>query len=127
MSTAQSENYRRRKASKDPEWEARRKAAKQRAYEKLMEDPERKMRLSIRTSARKLGFDPDEIEAKFIENGNKCEACGEACKTNTRVALDHNHDTGEFRGFLCGECNLALGKLGESADKIRALLAYVCR
>ena len=34
-----------------------------------------------------------------------CPCCGKA----GRLYLDHDHLTGEIRGWLCGRCNIALG------------------
>lgn len=73
----------------------------------------------IRRSARGLGLDPKMVLAAFEENGNTCEVCRwvpQRGERNQRVAIDHDHDTGEFRGFLCGPCNTKLGHL-ESALK----------
>src|SRR5271155_4011570 len=44
-----------------------------------------------------------------------CECCGLA-PTKKTLALDHDHKTGKFRGWLCSECNLGIGKLGDSLD-----------
>ena len=73
----------------------------------------------IRRSALSLGLDPSMVLAAFEKNGNVCEVCSWTPKKgerNQRVAIDHDHDTGEFRGFLCGPCNTKLGHL-ESALK----------
>jgi hypothetical protein len=39
--------------------------------------------------------------------------------------VDHNHDTGEVRGILCGYCNVALGFLRENPDAILRLRDYI--
>jgi len=48
-----------------------------------------------------------------------CEMCGAATKQNS-LNLDHDHVTGEFRGWLCWGCNVALGKLGDSVSEALA-------
>jgi Recombination endonuclease VII len=54
-----------------------------------------------------------------------CELCGRPPKTRA-LALDHDHETGEFRGWLCGVCNMALGKLGDSKESLSKALSYLC-
>ena len=38
-----------------------------------------------------------------------CAICGGVNKNGMRLAVDHNHDTGEIRGLLCQRCNTHLG------------------
>lgn len=40
-------------------------------------------------------------------------------------ATDHNHVSGLVRGLLCRECNISLGLLDDSFDKIIALAKYL--
>lgn len=54
---------------------------------------------------------------------SQCESCGDETKT----VFDHNHDTGEFRGWLCSPCNKALGFLRDNPAYIRALEGYVVK
>lgn len=39
--------------------------------------------------------------------------------------LDHDHETGAFRGWLCNCCNNALGKFGDCPRTLRRALAYL--
>ena len=36
------------------------------------------------------------------------------CRKDGKLVLDHSHETGFVRGWLCGRCNSTLGVLGES-------------
>lgn len=38
---------------------------------------------------------------------------------------DHNHRTGQFRGWLCHQCNVALGLLQDSPELLRKAANYV--
>jgi hypothetical protein len=40
-------------------------------------------------------------------------------------SLDHNHDTGEFRGWICNKCNLALGNMNDDLEYARRLVKYL--
>lgn len=55
--------------------------------------------------------------------GSACEICG----SQSRVGVDHNHETGVIRGLLCRDCNLGLGKLGDSAERIAKALEYMLK
>lgn len=55
-------------------------------------------------------FTEADYQALFTAQGGKCRTCGAVSKTK-RLAVDHDHGTGEVRGLLCpGEwgCNLAV-------------------
>jgi hypothetical protein len=49
------------------------------------------------------------------------------CKKVGHLVCDHDHRTGEFRGWLCQECNLGLGKIGDNIEGVRGMLAYLER
>jgi hypothetical protein len=55
--------------------------------------------------------------------GSVCEICGR----EDRIHLDHNHVTGAFRGWLCLNCNRALGLVRDNPVILRALAAYLER
>lgn len=40
-----------------------------------------------------------------------CALCSRPCHTGKRLATDHSHLDGLFRGLLCAQCNPILGKL----------------
>lgn len=44
---------------------------------------------------------------------------------NTSWNLDHNHEKGTFRGWLCSRCNSALGWLGDNVDNLERGLKYL--
>jgi recombination endonuclease VII len=62
---------------------------------------------------------PDELVALWISQEGKCAACG--CHIELLsvrgCALDHNHWTGEVRGFLCHSCNWAEGLLKDYSEE----------
>jgi hypothetical protein len=54
---------------------------------------------------------------------SRCDICSRVAK----LVLDHDHETGSFRGYLCRDCNLGLGKLGDNLDGLRRVIAYLER
>lgn len=38
-----------------------------------------------------------------------CAICGGINESGRKLAVDHNHETGEIRGLLCDKCNRGLG------------------
>ena len=41
--------------------------------------------------------------------------------------LDHCHTTGNYRGWLCGTCNQALGKFNDSTECLQSAIEYLER
>jgi predicted amidophosphoribosyltransferase len=56
-------------------------------------------------------------EEEFTEWVSKtnCEICGDIFG---QKVMDHCHETGQYRGALCKQCNAALGKLGDDLDLV---------
>lgn len=55
-----------------------------------------------------------------------CECCGQPPKRRA-IHWDHDHVTGEFRGWLCHACNGALGQVDDSVERLQLLIAYLQR
>ncbi|MEV8302632.1 endonuclease VII domain-containing protein [Streptomyces rochei] len=86
--------------------------------------------LSLRSFAKKLGIPWAEVVDRYPAD-NRCQICGrtqlEAAPTGraVRLALDHCHETGRLRGFLCSLCNSGLGHLGDSPERLQAAIKYL--
>src|SRR6185369_3128382 len=53
---------------------------------------------------------PAEWDQVDILQGRVCFVCGRRPE-GKRLATDHSHETGLFRGLLCNRCNALLGKI----------------
>lgn len=53
-----------------------------------------------------------------------CEICG---APDIKLNMDHCHETGQFRGFLCNNCNLGIGLLGDTAESVGKAVRYLER
>jgi hypothetical protein len=69
------------------------------------------------------------IEPPPYEPPTHCEACGVEFEPTPqrRHCLDHCHITNRFRGWLCSNCNIALGLAGDTPGGVRKLLEYIVR
>lgn len=47
--------------------------------------------------------------------------------SGTKMVVDHCHDTGEVRGVLCSNCNIGLGKIGDTLESSERLVKYLRR
>ncbi len=62
-----------------------------------------------------------------------CECCGEKSgvagrgAANRALCADHNHETGQFNGWLCVRCNSGIGQLGDSIERLELAVAYLKR
>lgn len=75
---------------------------------------------------RRLNLSPEARDLLVSGQGNACASCGESFN-NRRYHVDHDHSTGVIRGVLCAQCNMALGLLGDSPERISRLLDYTTK
>jgi hypothetical protein len=73
----------------------------------------------------------EEDYIQMLEKQNEvCAICGQP-ESGTfkgsirRLAVDHNHSTGEIRGLLCRRCNLGVGYFNDDEELIRKVLSYL--
>ncbi len=57
------------------------------------------------------GITGEQYDALYEAQGGVCGICRVANGTTKKLAVDHDHQTGEVRGLLCGPCNLMIGRL----------------
>lgn len=51
------------------------------------------------------GLTVQQYDNILAEQNNSCAICEVEHTEEKRLAVDHNHDTGEVRGLLCYDCN----------------------
>jgi hypothetical protein len=56
---------------------------------------------------------------------NEQECKDKGGKKSGTWCLDHNHHTGEFRGWLCHECNRALGNFKDNPELLESAIKYL--
>lgn len=72
------------------------------------------------------GLQPGDYERLYAAQGGRCAIVG--CRATGRVkrlAVDHNHATGEVRGLLCGPHNRLIGYNRDNPEAFRSLAEYL--
>jgi hypothetical protein len=83
-----------------------------------------KARAHDRHVAKTYGLAPGAYELLHAYQGGRCAICQKATGKARRLAVDHDHQTGEVRGLLCKPCNyVLLGRYG--ADALARAIAYL--
>jgi len=59
-----------------------------------------------------------------------CECCGkeyvqQPTKRKDSLCLDHDPVKGTFRGWICRQCNTAIGLLGDNLDGVKKAVSYL--
>lgn len=76
---------------------------------------------------RRFGISSADYNRLLLAQGSVCAIClqPELWNGGRVLSVDHDHRTNAVRGLLCHNCNVSIGLLGESPDRIRAMAAYI--
>ncbi len=75
---------------------------------------------------KEYGIIPEDYDRMFLEQGGVCLICKEPPSGRViRLAVDHNHETGQVRGLLCVDCNNGIGRLGDSIELLESAIEYL--
>ncbi len=69
--------------------------------------------------------DPRDVLEMWNNSRGICGICSSEPRKPRRLVLDHDHSSGAVRGFICGQCNVALGMVGDSPERLRQLAEYL--
>ena len=72
------------------------------------------------------GISYKEYQTMLEAQNGQCAICGTA-NTGKRKAfhVDHDHETGEVRGLLCGNCNSGIGNLRDDVGLLKRAIQYL--
>jgi len=74
----------------------------------------------------RFGISLAEYEERVLDAGGKCQICfNTKSAKGHRLAYDHDHKSGKFRGILCKACNVGLGNFKDSPLLLKAALKYI--
>ncbi len=80
---------------------------------------------SERVRCRKYGLSPGDLERMRVTQNDRCAVCLDRFASGRDTHVDHDHETGQVRGLLCGACNQAEGLLRGSSLRAERLAAYL--
>jgi len=86
-----------------------------------------KMRIKARKSQLRLYFNlsVEDYENMYRAQNGACAVCRGQSTDGRRLAVDHCHSTGKVRGLLCYRCNIGIGYLKDSPERLRDAAAYL--
>lgn len=74
-------------------------------------------------------------EVKNLKKQTKCDICGGIDTAGSKqnkylgkqysLVMDHNHQTGKFRGMLCNHCNRGLGNFKDNINYLKLAIEYL--
>ena len=81
----------------------------------------------------KYGISKNDYLTMLDSQENRCAICDQEetapsvykKQETRRLALDHDHNTGQIRGFLCYRCNTTLGKVNDDVELLKSMINYL--
>jgi len=103
---------------------------KRRAWER--KNPEKHKLQQWRRRCRAAGIIEEDIPLVLdrLKEKKECDICGEGVdnlggKNKDTLTIDHDHNTGAFRGLLCNRCNLGIGHFQDCTGNLERAIQYL--
>ncbi len=88
--------------------------------------PERKRKQRDTYYRRTYGISADEADEILTAQNGRCAICKQPAPERLgSMHLDHDHVTGQIRGFLCVSCNQGLGQFREDPSLLLRAVVYL--
>lgn len=119
--------YAKRQRANSREWRKKNPDRVKALQDKRLKDPKcrkRDARTKKLNALKRVGLTKDSATLLLQEQGNSCAICKRDFSECTRH-LDHCHETGKARGYLCSRCNNGLGMLGDNLEGLQTALRYL--
>lgn len=77
-----------------------------------------------------FGISVEDYDRLFEFQNGLCAICGKPESAilfgkPKRLAIDHDHDSGQVRGLLCSRCNTAIGLMNDDVDILEKAQDYL--
>jgi hypothetical protein len=73
---------------------------------------------------KKYGLTKEAFDGLMALQDRRCAGCLTSFD-ETKLCVDHDHETGAVRGLLCGTCNRAAGLVKDNPENLERLAAYL--
>lgn len=113
-----------RKRSKTAEYKKMNAGYSRNYHASVKSNPKFRAKRALRTqradAQRRGHLDPTWTVDEVVDSyDGKCYLCGvPECECNQQLCVEHNHETGEFRGWACVKCNVLIGFVENHGDLI---------
>jgi hypothetical protein len=74
---------------------------------------------------KEYGITKAEFQNMVSSQNNKCLICNSCFEVESKIHIDHCHETGFVRGLLCPKCNQGIGLLGDSVEILESAIMYL--
>lgn len=79
-----------------------------------------------RAILQRYGITGEEYDLLYEAQGRRCAICRVSTGARKRLAVDHDHRTGEVRGLVCGRCNHnLLGAAHDGTEILQRAIDYL--
>lgn len=90
-------------------------------------DERRIINLQINLSRAGVKVTREQLRTWVAGRVKQCTICGKLPSGSRDLHLDHDHETGRLRDWLCGNCNVGLGSFQDDPVLLRAAADYLDR
>ena len=80
---------------------------------------------NIRIMKTKYHVTYEQMEQMYLAQNGCCAICQYEFQTKAEMCLDHNHETGQVRQFLCHSCNHMIGHCHEKVSILSNAIEYL--
>ncbi len=86
-------------------------------------------RIRERSRQRITGVSGEQFKQAVARQGGVCDICREPLRNfkPKMIHADHDHATGKFRGVLCADCNLGIGRFKDDVTLLHLAIMYLNR
>lgn len=82
--------------------------------------------LVVDQAVRRVGVNESQLsDFEYERTHGKCHICRKKNKDGSKLAIDHDHVTGQIRGLLCAVCNKGIGLFQDCSGLLRAAAEYL--